>query len=253
MASQDPPINAIQAPLQMLGVYDTTKECFLGVAKMLKKGFSPPVFTDDRSVVIASMPSGLVYKGVSIIIYNSLQHLCKRLSQQSEWKIVKTMSTDMKDFFVLVYRSDTFSSQQEAIHHALAKRLEMRQLEYTEAEFEDATKNIKDTIKKHFLGLAKQYQSPNNPAIATDNSTFVGSPSIGGSITDFYNSLLAEMAKNGHSNWIVATFPPRQGISFTIAYCADNFTSKEEAFKYIEHNNETEGLTYTDDELKEGG
>ena len=71
MASQDPLINAIQAPLQMLGVYDTTKKCFFGVAKMLEKGFSPPVFTNERGVVIGSMPSGLVYERVSIIIDNS--------------------------------------------------------------------------------------------------------------------------------------------------------------------------------------
>jgi hypothetical protein len=132
MASQDPPTHVIQAPLQTPGVYDTAMECFRGVAGMLEKGSSPCVFTNDRDVILTPMPSGPGLRLVRISIENSLELLRMKLSQQSDWKKVRIMSEDKKEFFIILYRFDAFSSEQEAVNSALAKRLEMRQLEYIE-------------------------------------------------------------------------------------------------------------------------
>jgi hypothetical protein len=95
MASQDPPTNVIQASLQTL-VYETTKVYFLNLAKMLEKGGSLPVLTNDRAVV-TSMPTGKGYHGARDLIAESFKRLRARLSQQSEWKEVRFTLGDKDD------------------------------------------------------------------------------------------------------------------------------------------------------------
>lgn len=130
MASQDPPTNVTA---KTPGVYDIAKECFLGLAKMLENGSSPSVFTNDRDVIVTPMPSGPGPRLnlVRIDIENALEHLRTRLSQRSDWKQVRVISED-KEFFIILYRVDAFSSEQEALKSALAERSKLKQLEYIE-------------------------------------------------------------------------------------------------------------------------
>jgi hypothetical protein len=84
MASRHPPTTNVQAPVQTPGVYDTVKECFVGIAKMMEKGYSPQVFTDDRDVIITPIPTRLVLSLERLDIENSLELSRRRLSNQSK-------------------------------------------------------------------------------------------------------------------------------------------------------------------------
>jgi len=135
MASQDPPTNVIRASTP--GVYDTAKECFVGLATKLQKGFSPPVFTNDRDVIITVMPSGRAFRPLRDIIQNLLELLHQRLSQQIEWEKVHTMSKDKGEFSTILYRSDAYSKE-GVIKSTLPRRSEMTQLAYTKGELSDS-------------------------------------------------------------------------------------------------------------------
>ncbi|RDL30206.1 uncharacterized protein BP5553_10484 [Venustampulla echinocandica] len=101
---------------------------------MLENGSSPPVFTNDRDVVVTPMPSGLDPRLslVRIDIENSLEQLRKKLGRQSDWKLIRVMSKEKKEFSIILYRVDAFSSEQDAVKSALAKGSKLRQLEYIE-------------------------------------------------------------------------------------------------------------------------
>lgn len=113
------------ASSQTPGVYDTTRESFLDLAKMLEKGYSPSVFTDDRHVVLALMPSGPGLQLSRNLIENPLKHLEMRLSQQSKWEQVRAKSED-NEFFIILYCVDAFPSKQTAVKFALAEETKLR-------------------------------------------------------------------------------------------------------------------------------
>jgi hypothetical protein len=129
MASRDP-------PKQTPSIYNTAKKCFLGVAPMLAKGLPLPVLTNDLNIVITPIPTG-GWAIESLEIENSVERLRETLSKQSEWKKARTMSADKEEVFIILYHSDVFSSDEEAVRFALTKRSEMVQLEYIEGELGD--------------------------------------------------------------------------------------------------------------------
>ncbi|KIM93141.1 hypothetical protein OIDMADRAFT_149830 [Oidiodendron maius Zn] len=122
--------------------------------------------------------------------------------------------------------------------------------------------SVYDIARKNFLSLAKKNRAP--IPIMTDNEKFVGALPVSptsdlmGIIRSLFNNLTIEMAKYKHGTWVVAEVDGQSvGLSvdipgfFNIAYRADAFESKEDAFKDAWNSQRSMNfLDYTDDELK---
>jgi len=132
MASQHPPTTVTTLTAKTPGVYDTAKQCFFDLARMLEKGNSPQVFTNDRDVVLILMPSGAGFKSARDLIEGSLKCLKNRLNQQSEWTEVRGKSED--GFFIVLYRAGAFPSKEEAVTFALSEGSKLRQLMYVKID-----------------------------------------------------------------------------------------------------------------------
>jgi hypothetical protein len=116
----------------MSSVYEIIKQHFLGLAKILEKGHSPPVLINNPNAVIILMPSGAALYRERNLIEGVLEGLYTHLNQYSDWKLARVISADKSEFMIVLYLPNTFSLQD-----VLQERSKMKQLNYTEAELKD--------------------------------------------------------------------------------------------------------------------
>jgi hypothetical protein len=121
----------------------TIKKHFLGLAKMLEKGYPLPIQTNNDKIILCPMPSGWIPGWISGAIQQYTEVFPRRMRiEGSEWKKLRITSSTNKTW-VLLYRCEAFpsdgeaSSDEEATRSALSPKNLLQQIHYADYELKN--------------------------------------------------------------------------------------------------------------------
>lgn len=121
------------------GLESIIKQHFLHLAQLLDKEHPIPLQSDGNTAILCPMPTGRGLQRDRDWIENFTRTFPQRMrtGRYGEWKDLRLISEDRKDFWLLIYRCEAFSSDEEATAQIMARKSQLPQIQYTAKELKN--------------------------------------------------------------------------------------------------------------------